>query len=117
MGLSEQRACQIVGADRKMIRYQSQRAPDIALRTRLRDLTNECRRFGCRRLFILLRREGKPSRINRIYRVYRVLGRNPRHFDFRATDGTGTDHSNRTPRKAGHDRIRQWDGTDFKRDQ
>ena len=62
MGLSERRACQIVGADRKMIRYQSQRAPDIALRTRLRDLANERRRFGYRRLFILLRREGEPSR-------------------------------------------------------
>ena len=74
MGLSERRACQIVGADRKMIRYQSQRTPDIALRTRLRDLANERRRFGYRRLFILLRREGEPSGINRIYRVYREEG-------------------------------------------
>jgi len=46
LGLSERRACRIVGADRKMIRYQSQRAPDTALRTRLRDLANERRRFG-----------------------------------------------------------------------
>ena len=74
MGLSERRACQIVGADRKMIRYQSQRTPDIALRTRLRDLANEPRRFGYRRLFILLRREGEPSGTNRIYRVYREEG-------------------------------------------
>ena len=65
LGLSERRACQIVGADRKMIRYQSKPAPDIALRTRLRDLANERRRFGYRRLFILLWREGEPSGINR----------------------------------------------------
>ena len=32
LGLSERRACRIVGADRKMVRYQSQRAPDTALR-------------------------------------------------------------------------------------
>ena len=32
LGLSERRACQIAGADRKMVRYQSQRAPDTALR-------------------------------------------------------------------------------------
>ena len=51
-----------------MIRYKSRRAPDIALRKRLRDLANERRRFGYRRLFILLRREGEPSGINRIYR-------------------------------------------------
>ena len=32
MGLSERRACRIVGADRRMIRYRSRRAPDTELR-------------------------------------------------------------------------------------
>lgn len=68
-GLSERRACHIAGADRKMVRYQAQRARDTALRQRLRELANERRRFGYRRLFILLRREGEPSGINRIYRL------------------------------------------------
>jgi len=70
-GLSERRACHIARADRSMIRYRSQRAPDTALRGRLWELANERRRFGCRRLFVLLRREGEPSGINRIYRLYR----------------------------------------------
>jgi putative transposase len=74
MGLSERRACSFVGADRKMIRYQSRRAPETELRTRLRDLANERRRFGYRRLFVLLRREGEPSGINRIHRLYREDG-------------------------------------------
>ena len=73
-GLSERRACHIVGADRTMIRYRSRRAPDTELRGRLRDLANERRRFGYRRLFVLLRREGEPSGINRIYRLYREEG-------------------------------------------
>jgi len=73
-GLSERRACAIVGADRKMVRYRSRRPPDTELRTRLRDLANERRRFGYRRLFILLRREGELSGINRIYRLYREEG-------------------------------------------
>jgi len=68
MGLSERRACSIVGADRTMIRYCSRRPPDMELRARLRELANERRRFGYRRLFILLRREGEPSGINRIHR-------------------------------------------------
>ncbi len=34
------------------------------LRQRLRDLANERRRFGYRRLFVLLRRAGEPSGIN-----------------------------------------------------
>jgi hypothetical protein len=61
MGLSERRACQIISADRKMIRYRSCRPPEVALRAKLRDLANERRRFGYRRLFILLRRDGEPS--------------------------------------------------------
>jgi putative transposase len=73
-GLSERRACHVVGADRTMIRYRSRRAPDTALRGRLRELANERRRFGYRRLFVLLRREGEPSGINRIYRLYREEG-------------------------------------------
>ncbi|WP_271612376.1 IS3 family transposase [Bradyrhizobium sp. CCBAU 21362] len=74
MSLSERRACSIVGADRKMVRYRSSRPPDVALRGRLRDLANERRRFGYRRLFVLLRREGEASGINRIYRLYREEG-------------------------------------------
>jgi putative transposase len=46
MGLSERRACSIVNADRKMIRYRSCRPPDTELRTQLRDLANARRRFG-----------------------------------------------------------------------
>jgi hypothetical protein len=56
VGLSERRACSFVGADRKIIRYRSCRPPETALRGRLRDLANERRRFGYRRLFVLLRR-------------------------------------------------------------
>ena len=74
MGLSERRACQIISADRKTIRYRSSRPPEVDLRAKLRDLANERRRFGYRRLFILLRRDGEPSGVNRIYRLYREEG-------------------------------------------
>ena len=74
MGLSERRACSIVSADRKMVRYRSSRPPDTELRTQLRDLANERKRFGYRRLFVLLRQQGEPSGINRIYRLYREEG-------------------------------------------
>jgi hypothetical protein len=57
--MSERRACSLVAADRKMIRYRSCRPPDTELRIRLRDLANQRRRFGYRRLFILLRDEGE----------------------------------------------------------
>jgi putative transposase len=74
MEMSERRACTIIAADRTMIRYRSRRPPETELRARLRELANQRRRFGYRRLFILLRREGEPSGINRIYRLYREEG-------------------------------------------
>lgn len=73
-GLSERRACQLAKADRKMVRYQLQCARDTALRRRLRDLANERRRFGDLWLFVLFRREGAASGIDRIYRLYRQEG-------------------------------------------
>ncbi len=68
--MSERRACALVGADRTTVRYRSRRPPDTALRARLHELACERRRFGYRRLFVLLRREGEPSGKNRIYRLY-----------------------------------------------
>ena len=57
-----------------MIRYRSHRPPETELRARLHELANQRRRFGYRRLYILLRDEGEPSGINRIYRLYREEG-------------------------------------------
>ncbi len=74
MGLSERRACCIVAIDRKTVRYASKRPADAALRERLRELANARRRFGYRRLFVLLRQEGERSGKNRIYRLYREEG-------------------------------------------
>jgi hypothetical protein len=59
MGLSERRACRIVAIDRKTARYASKRPADAELRAELRDLANARRRFGDRRLFVLLRQQGE----------------------------------------------------------
>ena len=61
--------------------------------TQLRELANERRRFGYRRLFILLRQEGEPSGINRIYRLYREEGLTvrKRRARRRAVGSTGAD--------------------------
>jgi putative transposase len=54
-----------------MIRYRSCQPPDTELRVHLRELANARRRFGYRRSFALLRQQGEPSGMNRIYRLYR----------------------------------------------
>ncbi len=71
-GMSERRACRTVGADRASMRYRSHRPPDEALRERLRQLANERRRFGYRRLYVLLRREGHVVNRKRVYRLYKA---------------------------------------------
>jgi transposase InsO family protein len=72
--MSERRACSVIAADRTVIRYRSRRPCDTALRGRLREFANARRRFGYRRLFILLRQDGEASGLNRIYRLYREEG-------------------------------------------
>ena len=72
--MSERRACSVIAVDRATIRYRCCRPPDTELRGRLRNLANARRRFGYRRLFILLRQQGEASGINRIYRLYREEG-------------------------------------------
>ena len=56
--VSERRACSTLEVDRSSVRYRSTRPDDAALRMRLRDLATQRRRFGYRRLHILLTREG-----------------------------------------------------------
>lgn len=71
-GLSQRRACQLVGIGRSTVRYRpSGRAGEAALRQRLRELAAERPRFGYRRLHALLRREGVIVNHKRIERLYR----------------------------------------------
>jgi putative transposase len=67
---SERRACQLAGIGRSSCRYQARRREDGELRQRLRELAGERRRFGYRRLAVLLRREGRRVNPKRVYRIY-----------------------------------------------
>lgn len=58
----------VAGADRKMIRQQSPRAPDQVLGRRLRELANERSSCGYRRGCVLLRCDGKTNSGNRRHR-------------------------------------------------
>ena len=73
-GMSERRACRVIDADGKSVRYCSTRDDDAPLRERLRALANQRRRFGYRRLHILLRREGVMINRKKTQRIYREEG-------------------------------------------
>jgi len=73
-GLSERHACRLVGIGRSSARYETRRSGDQELRERLRRLAGERRRFGYRRLHVMLRREGEEVNHKRVYRLYRDEG-------------------------------------------
>src|SRR6476646_11726924 len=69
--VSERQACSALGADRTSVRYRSSRPNDAVVRVRLRELASIRRRFGYRRLHILLTREGIAMNQKKLRRLYR----------------------------------------------
>lgn len=72
--ISERRACRTLRFARSSHRYRSCAKDQTALRLRLRDLAATRVRYGYRRLYILLRREGWKVNHKRIYRLYQQEG-------------------------------------------
>jgi putative transposase len=70
-GYSERRSCRLIGVDRTAFQYRSKRPEDVVVRVRLRELANERRRFGYRRLAVMLRRDGLQMNLKKVYRLYK----------------------------------------------
>ena len=70
-GMSERRACRVLNCCRMTMRYRALRTDDVALRERMKAIAHERRRFGYRRLHVLLRREGHQVNHKRLFRIYR----------------------------------------------
>lgn len=69
--MSQRRACEVMGSCRMTVRYRSRRSGDAALRERMKAIAHERRRFGYRRIHVLLRREGVSVNHKRLFRLYR----------------------------------------------
>jgi putative transposase len=72
--MSERRACGLADVCRATVRYQPRRVEDESVRQRLRELAALRKRFGYRRLGVLLKREGVLVNHKRVYRLYREEG-------------------------------------------
>ena len=70
-GMSERRACKAIGCCRMTMRYQTTRADDGGLRRRMKAIAHERRRFGYRRLHVVLKREGYMINHKKLFRLYR----------------------------------------------
>ena len=61
--ISERRACKAIGFCRMTIRYETSRGDDHGLRERMKALAHERRRFGYRRIHVLLSSTGLKVRL------------------------------------------------------
>lgn len=68
--VSQRRACDVLQVDRSSIRYQSKRSDDTELRTAIKRVAGERRRFGYRRINVMLQREGIHVNHKKLRRIY-----------------------------------------------
>ena len=69
-GVSQRRACDVLRVDRSSIRYQSKRGNDAELRDAIKRVARERRRFGYRRVHVMLQREGIHMNHKKLRRIY-----------------------------------------------
>ena len=70
-GRSERRACQLVGANRASMRYESNKSEEGLLKERITSIAHEKRRYGYRRIHVLLKREGIKINHKKLFRIYK----------------------------------------------
>ena len=73
-GFGVTRACGLVGISRSLYRYRSRRPDSTPLRVRIEEIAAAKRRYGYRRVYLRLRREGWEVNRKRVYRLYRDAG-------------------------------------------
>jgi len=71
---SERHACRLVGAHRSVIRYSSLKKDESVLVSKIKQIAYEKRRFGYRRIHMMLKREGVKINHKKVYRIYRECG-------------------------------------------
>ena len=72
--VSERRACVVIQLHRGTYRYESHQDPRTELRMRMREIAAVRVRYGCRKILVLLRREGWAVGKSLVRRLYREEG-------------------------------------------
>jgi putative transposase len=73
-GFGVTRACGLVRISRSLYRYRSKRPECAELKARISEIAEAKRRYGYRRIYVRLRREGWQVNRKRVYRLYREAG-------------------------------------------
>lgn len=73
-GISQRRACRLLSFDRSVGRYKHKMKNDTGIKAKIISIAHERRRFGYRRICILLKREGLKINHKKVYRLYKEAG-------------------------------------------
>ena len=68
--VSQRWACDVLQVDRSSVRYLSRRGDDAELRDAIKRVSRERRRFGCRRVHVMIAREGFVANHKKVRRIY-----------------------------------------------
>jgi putative transposase len=77
--VSKTRACRVIKLDRKVYAYQAKRKNQAPLVARIKEIANIRIRYGYKRIYVLLRREGWTVNHKRVHRLYKLEGLNLRY--------------------------------------
>ncbi len=69
--VSQRRACNVLQVDRSTVRYRSVRIDDAELRDAIKRVSRDRRRFGYRRIHVMVEREGYRVNHKKLRRIYR----------------------------------------------
>lgn len=72
--MSERSACRLVGQHRSMQRYRSKKTSDEKLVAKIKKVAFEKRRFGYRRIHMVLKKAGNAVNHKKVYRLYKECG-------------------------------------------
>jgi HTH-like domain len=73
-GASQRQACRVMMMSRSLYRYRSRAIDQTLLVLRIMEIAAARVRYGYRRSYVLLRREGWTINLKRVYRLYRLEG-------------------------------------------
>uniref|UniRef100_UPI0011DD134B IS3 family transposase n=1 Tax=Candidatus Protochlamydia sp. R18 TaxID=1353977 RepID=UPI0011DD134B len=73
-GISQRRACRLLAFDRSVGRYKHKMKNDTEVKDKMISIAHERRRFGYRRICLLLKKEGLKINHKKVYRLYKESG-------------------------------------------
>ena len=72
--MSIRRACRLIAFDTSTYHYRSCRPDQATLKARMKEIAETRVRYGCRRVHVLLQREGWQVNHKRTYKLYKEMG-------------------------------------------